>query len=79
MRTTKIVSVSLPPAMLRETERVAKKGGRTKSELFREALRRYLQEEKLREFQRYGQRQSRLLGIQPADVERLVEEYRTSR
>lgn len=79
MRTTKIVSLSLPPAMLREAERVAKKEGRTKSELFREALRRYLQEEKLRELQRYGERQSRSLGLQPADVERLVEEYRASR
>ncbi len=42
MRTSKILSLSLPPTLLREAERLAKKEGRTKSELFREALRRYL-------------------------------------
>jgi len=44
MRTSKILSLLLPPTLLREAERVAKKEGRSKSELFREALRRYLQD-----------------------------------
>ena len=44
MRTTKIVSLSIPPELLRQAERVAKEEGRTKSELFREALRRYVEE-----------------------------------
>lgn len=79
MRTTKILSLSLPPKLLREAERVAKTEGRTKSELFREALRRYLLEEKVHQLQRYGARQARKLGIKASDVQRLIEEYRKTR
>jgi len=79
MRTTKILSLSLPPKLLREAERAAKEEGRTKSELFREAVRRYLLEEKVRRLQRYGARQARTLGIRAADVQRLIEEYRKAR
>jgi len=42
MRTTKILSLSLPPELLREAEALAKRERRTKSELLREALRRYI-------------------------------------
>ena len=76
MRTTKILSLSLPPKLLREAERVAKEEGRTKSELFREALRRYLLEEKVRRLQRFGARQAQKLGIKASDVQRLIGEYR---
>ncbi len=41
MRTSKTLSISLPPAQLKEAEKLAKKENRTVSELFREALRRY--------------------------------------
>lgn len=79
MRTTKILSLSLPPDLEREAARAAKKEGRTKSELFREALRRYLLEEKVRRLQHYGARRARALGIKPSDVERLIQEYRDTR
>ena len=45
MRTTKSVTISLPPAQLKTAERLAKKQNRTMSELFREGLRRLEQEE----------------------------------
>lgn len=79
MRTTKILSLSLPPELLKEAERIAKKEGRTKSELFREALRRYIQAQKLRGLQHYGVDQVQKLGLKETDVERLVEEYRIER
>jgi predicted transcriptional regulator len=41
MRTSKTLSVSLPPAQLRRAERLAKRENRTLSELVREALRHY--------------------------------------
>lgn len=44
MRTTKTVSISLPPAQLRKAERIARRENRTMSELVREALRRYEEE-----------------------------------
>jgi CopG family transcriptional regulator/antitoxin EndoAI len=79
MRTSKILSLSLPPTLLREAERLAKKEGRTKSELFREALRRYLQERRWAELRRYGTQQARKLGLMETDVERLIAEYRKGR
>jgi len=41
-RTTSTLTISLPPAMLEELERVRKKEHRTRSELMREALRTYM-------------------------------------
>jgi predicted transcriptional regulator len=41
MRTSKTLSVSLPPAQLKRAERLARKENRTLSELVREALRHY--------------------------------------
>jgi len=41
MRTSKTISVSLPPEQLKRTERLAKRENRTLSELVREALRQY--------------------------------------
>lgn len=79
MRTSKILSLSLPPELLREADRVAKKEGRTKSELFREALRRYLQERRWAELREYGARQARKLGIRETEVGRLIAEYRAGR
>ena len=43
MRTSKTISVSLPPLQLKQAERLAKRENRTMSELFREALRQYQQ------------------------------------
>ena len=79
MRTTRILSLSLPPELLREVERVAKQEGRTKSELFREALRRYVEERRWRGLQRYGASRARRLGLSQADVERAVQEFRRGR
>ena len=42
MRTTKTMSISLPPAMEEQVERVRKEENRTRSELVREALRQYI-------------------------------------
>ena len=52
MRTTKTLSVSLPPNQLKEMERTAKKENRTISELIRELYRRYVSDEARREFGR---------------------------
>ena len=41
MRTTETMTISLPPAMARQLEKVRKQEHRTRSELMREALRHY--------------------------------------
>jgi Arc/MetJ-type ribon-helix-helix transcriptional regulator len=43
MRTTQTMTVSLPPAMVRQFEAVRKAESRTRSELVREALRAYFE------------------------------------
>jgi CopG family transcriptional regulator / antitoxin EndoAI len=79
MRTTKIISVSLPPGLLKEARRIAKEEGRTNSELIREALRRYIIEQEYRGLQRFGIRRAKRLGIKERDVERLIQEYRSGK
>lgn len=50
MRTTKTLSITLPPQMLRDATRLAKKENRTMSELVREALRTYQKEQQKEQF-----------------------------
>ena len=76
MRTTRVMSLSLPPKLLREAERLARREGRTRSELLREALRRYVADSRWRELREFGRSQARKLRIDEADVEQLIAEYR---
>ena len=63
MRTTKVLSITLPEAMLKEAKKRARKENRTMSELVREALRRYEWTEWLKEVQAYGEERARATGI----------------
>ncbi len=82
MRTAKTVSITLPPELLEKVQAVARAEHRTMSELFREALRRYLSagtladpewQSLLRRIRNAG----RALGVaSEADVERLSDEFR---
>jgi predicted DNA-binding protein len=47
MRTTRTLSVSLPPAQFKRAQRLAKRENRTLSELVREALRQYEQKQNI--------------------------------
>lgn len=78
-RTTQTITFSLPPDMAKQVEKVMQTEGRTRSELIREALRRYLQEREWRDIFRYGEQKARELGLTPDDVERLVDEYRAEK
>ncbi len=79
-RTSKVVSVSLPPEAAEEFERLARDDRRNKSELFREMLRVYrgfVETGSYETLQRYGAARARRLGIETeADVERLIDEAR---
>src|ERR1035438_4746167 len=63
MGTTKSLTISLPPAQLRDMERTAKKENRTLSELVRETYRRYQREEEDRQFTVDPIRAQRLLQL----------------
>jgi metal-responsive CopG/Arc/MetJ family transcriptional regulator len=80
MRTTKVLSITLPEAMLKEAKKRAKKENRTMSELVREALRRYEALQSLRELQAYGEERARAAGIlTEEDVDRVIHEYRAEK
>ena len=73
-RTT--ITFSLPPEMAARVNKLMEQEGRTRSELLRDALLRYIEESEWRRVLRYGERRARERGIGPADVEPLVDEYR---
>lgn len=79
-RTSKVLSVSVPPDLARDFERLADEQGGNKSELFREMLRVYQTYRETGRFeilQRYGAARARALGIDDEDdVERLIQEVR---
>lgn len=75
-RTTTTVTFSLPPEMATQVDQLVEREGRTRSELVREALRRYIDDSKWRRLLEYGEQRARERGIGPEDVERLVDEYR---
>jgi predicted transcriptional regulator len=78
MRTAKTVSITLPPELLVKAQELATREHRTMSELFREALRRYMSpgpewDSLLARTRARGQ----AMGIaNERDVERLSDEYR---
>ncbi len=79
-RTTKTLTVSLPPQIFAEIERLAKLERKTKSELFRDMVRVYedhLDEERWRKLKRLGQETAKKYRITSEDaIEKLVHEAR---
>jgi predicted transcriptional regulator len=63
MRTTKTLSVTLPPDMLTRAEALAKKENRTMSELVREALRYYERQRWWDQMNAYGRATAEAAGI----------------
>lgn len=69
MRTTKNLTVSLPPAMLRDMEKTARRENRTLSELVRENFRRAQMDEAERRLLADPLRASRLAELKAAVTE----------
>ena len=75
-RTTKVISLSLPPEMAEKIKELMKKEGRTRSELIREALRRYVEEQEWKEIYRYGEMKAKEKGITEDQVEDIIDARR---
>lgn len=79
-RTTRTLTVSLPPQIYEEIERLAKLERKTKSELFRDMVRVYeehLDEERWKRLKRLGRATARKYRVtSEEDIERLVHEAR---
>lgn len=76
-RTTKTITISIPPEMAAQVEDLRKEEGRTKSELLREAFRRYAEERELKKLYRYGERKANDRRITEDQVEDIVDAYRS--
>ena len=78
-RISKTTTISLPPKIYKIFMRLAQQKGMSKSELIRDALRRYQKdEENWQQILSYGQRKATELGIKTEeDVERLIDESRS--
>ncbi|MDZ4678632.1 MAG: ribbon-helix-helix protein, CopG family [Oligoflexia bacterium] len=72
MRTAKVISLSLPPDMQREVQKIAKEEHRTISELFREAFRQYLANRDLVAIRMEGRKIAKKMKLKSADVDRIV-------
>ena len=59
----KVVTLSMPEEIYEQADELAKEEGRTRSELFREALRQYVDTRKWRKIQRETAERARSLGI----------------
>lgn len=87
MRTTKVISISLPEAQYKKAVRLARKQNRTMSELMREALRVYEAEELRRaeaarrfgEAMRAIQEQSAINGTDKMTMDEINEEIAAAR
>lgn len=79
-RTTKTLTVSLPPQIFEEIERLAKLERKTKSELFRDMVKVYedhLDEERWKRLRRLGRATAKKYRLSSdQDIEKLVHEAR---
>lgn len=81
MYSAKTVSITLPPDLLVKAKAMAYREHRTMSELFREALRRYMAKDtEWKALVRRTRTRGKKMGIRTeADVERLSDEYRRNK
>lgn len=59
MRTTNLVTISLPPGLVVEIQKIIKSQHMTRSELFRDALRQYIEEQQAKEAIRIFEKEKR--------------------
>lgn len=80
-RTTKTITISLPPELADEVDRLAKAEKKTKNQLFRDMFAVYKEcvaEKEWQELFRYGKETAKRLGItSEEDIERIVNEVRS--
>ena len=80
MRPARTVTISLPPELARRAEQAARTEGRSRSELFREALRQYLdRRDRWERIFAAGEQAAARIGVREEDVTAAVGERRRGR
>lgn len=73
-RNTAIINISAPPKLAKKIEKQAKKEGKSKSELLREAFESYMFNRRLSELQSFGRTIAEKLGLETYDdIEEFIE------
>lgn len=79
-RSTKTITISLPPKVAKEVDRLAKTEKKTKSQLFRDMIavyEEYIAEKDWQELRRFGNETAKRLGItSEEDVYRIINEVK---
>jgi len=73
------ITFSLPSGMIEEIQRLEKEERKKRSELLKEALKRYIEDKEWKRIFKYGESRAKRLGIKKEDVEKLVDEVREER
>ena len=77
MATPRTFTISLPPKLARLVDKQATAEGRTRSELFREAVRQYIaRRDRWNQIFAYGESVATVQGLTEEDVDRAVAEER---
>ncbi len=76
MKIETLSDILVPSAMLPEIEAAAEEEHRTPSELVRDALERYMEDQAWKKIFAYGEERAKALGLTEEDVPRLIAEYR---
>lgn len=72
-----IVNISLPSKLLLLADKVAQKEARSRSELFREAIRSYvMRKSQWEEMFSYAEDRAKKLKIKESDVNKIIQDYR---
>ena len=75
--TRRTVTVSLPPTLIRDIDRLARSEGRTRSELFREAVRQYVRRvERWNQIFAFGEELAKQQRLTEQDVIKAVRQRR---
>ena len=72
-RKTEVLTFSVPPEMRKMIDDLAKQESRTRSELIREAIRRYIAEEKWAQIYRYAEQKALEKGITEDQIEETID------
>ncbi|MEK7744056.1 MAG: ribbon-helix-helix domain-containing protein [Elusimicrobiota bacterium] len=77
---TATVNISFPKGLLKAIDEVAQEESRTRSDLLREATRRYIdQRRRLGRVFAFWKSEAKALGLKPADAEKAVQHVRSAK
>ncbi|MBF0317239.1 MAG: ribbon-helix-helix protein, CopG family [Nitrospirae bacterium] len=76
LRNTKAITISLLPDLFNKAKKFAQEEHRTMSELFREALRSYIEERTWQRLSNYGSMMAKKQGFTEEDINVIVEKSR---